>query len=79
MFLSSPQTRSYGSIFVEVHSDCLPTGNCGLENTENGGGIRASGRPSGDRTVMEDPQKVLARMTALSGQLEFEYQPEVIY
>lgn len=45
--------------------------------SETTNGVLVRGKPSSDRTVMEEPQRVLARMTALSGQLEFEYQPEV--
>lgn len=62
---------------MEVHSDCLPTANCGLETSEDDTGLQALEVPSAYRTVLEDPRKVLARMTALNGQLEFEYQPEV--
>lgn len=69
------QTRSYGSILVEVHADCLPTGNCGLDPLTTS--LQAREVPSSDRTVLDDPQKIFARMTALNGQLEFEYQPEV--
>lgn len=60
---------------MEVHADCLPTGNCGIEQPINAMSTR--GRPSADRTVLEDPSMIFARMTALNGQLEFEYQPEV--
>ncbi|VUZ56348.1 unnamed protein product [Hymenolepis diminuta] len=72
--VKGPHTRSYGSIFVEIHADCLPTGNCGQEYPSTA--LQTRGRPSADRTVLEDPQKIFARMTALNGQLEFEYQPE---
>lgn len=62
---------------MEIHADCLPTGNCGQEYPSTA--LQTRGRPSADRTVLEDPQKIFARMTALNGQLEFEYQPEVRY
>uniref|UniRef100_A0A5K3FHX5 Laminin subunit alpha-1 n=1 Tax=Mesocestoides corti TaxID=53468 RepID=A0A5K3FHX5_MESCO len=77
--LRGPHTRSYGSILVEVHSDCLPTGKCGFESWESSTDLVARGQPTTvERTVIQDPLKVYARMTALNGQLEFEYQPETL-
>lgn len=69
-------TRSYGSILAEVHVDCLPTASCGFETSEDNTRLEARWVPSAYQTVLEDPQKVFARMTALNGQLEFEYQPQ---
>ncbi|VDM31174.1 unnamed protein product [Hydatigera taeniaeformis] len=74
--LKGSHTRSYGSILVEVHTDCLPTANCGFETSEDNTELVAREASPTHQTVLEDPQKVFARMTALNGQLEFEYQPE---
>ncbi|BHF81500.1 hypothetical protein SprV_0802463000 [Sparganum proliferum] len=74
--LSGPLTRSYGSILVELHTDCLPSGHCGITTSTEETRTPVEPTSVGSvRTVIEDPNRVHARMLALNGQLEFEYQP----
>nr|VZI19522.1 unnamed protein product [Spirometra erinaceieuropaei] len=74
--LSGPLTRSYGSILVELHADCLPSGHCGIMTSTEETRTPVEHTSVGSvRTVIEDPNRVHARMLALNGQLEFEYQP----
>ncbi|VDN14384.1 unnamed protein product [Dibothriocephalus latus] len=75
--LSGLLTRSYGSILVELHADCLPSGQCGIVTPieEPRSPVEPPTSAGAIRTVIEDPNKVHARMLALNGQLEFEYQP----
>ncbi|CAH8598195.1 unnamed protein product [Heterobilharzia americana] len=65
--------RNYGSVLIAVSTECLPTGDCklGIEEAQT----TSSEQDLAGRLVIRRSELIDARMTALNGLLEMEYQP----
>ncbi|CAH8616947.1 unnamed protein product [Schistosoma rodhaini] len=76
--LKGSLTRNYGSVIIGVLTECLPTGDCklGIEDAQTTTTTILSTRddlPGG--LIIRRNDIVDARMTALNGYIEMEYQP----
>ncbi|KAH8857570.1 Laminin subunit alpha-1 [Schistosoma japonicum] len=67
--------RNYGSVLIGVSTECLPTGDCklGIENQQAPSPSSALNLPGS--LIIRRNDIVDARMTALNGHIELEYQP----
>ncbi|VDP99180.1 unnamed protein product [Trichobilharzia regenti] len=65
--------RNYGSVLIAVSTECLPTGDCKLGIEEKSSALSRPDVIGG--LVMRRTEFIDARMTALNGLLELEYQP----
>lgn len=70
--------RNYGSVLIGVLTECLPTGDCklGIEDAQTTN-ILSNREDLPGGLIIRRNDIVDARMTALNGYIEMEYQPSV--
>ncbi|KER20855.1 hypothetical protein T265_10681 [Opisthorchis viverrini] len=80
--LKGPLTRNYGSVVIELLTECLPMGDCHLNPPDEPSGFVVNGGagvgPNTDvagSLIVRHPYRVDAKMVAFGGRVQLEYQP----
>lgn len=75
--------RNYGSVMIEVSTECLRTGDCRLNAPDSRYPLELMtvgptfSRDEAGAYIVRMPYRIDAKMSALNGTLQLEYQPAV--